>query len=123
MALRFSRLTRTAVRGLEAGQSVQEHAITARKLANGDVRYSINVMADGQRIHRVIGCQSDGVTREQAERAIETIRTKAREGRLDLPKGRKVHRTFAEAAVEYLLRLEESGGKTSNPKGRTSAAI
>ncbi len=88
----------------------------ARKLANGDVRYSVNVMSDGQRIHRVVGCQSEGVTREQAERAIETIRTKAREGRLNLPKGRKVHRTFAEAAAEYLNRLEESGGKNLKPK-------
>jgi len=34
---------------------------------------------------------------EQAERAIEAMRTKAREGRLDLPTGRKVHRSFADA--------------------------
>lgn len=116
MALRFQRLTRPAIRALEPGSRLQEHAITAEKLRNGDVRYSVNLMADGQRVHRVIGRESEGVTREQAERAIETIRTKAREGRLDLPKGRKIHRTFAEAAEEYLTRIEESGGKNLKPK-------
>lgn len=35
---------------------------------------------------------------------------------MDLPKGRKVHRTFAEAARDYLTRLEESGGKNLKPK-------
>lgn len=116
MALKFARLTRPAIRAMQSGDRLQEHAITADKLANGDVRYSVNLMADGQRVHRVIGRESEGVTREQAERAIESIRTKAREGRLDLPKGRKIHRTFAEAADEYLTRLEESGGKNLKPK-------
>ena len=116
MALRFQRLTRPAVRAMQPGERLHEHAITAEKLASGDVRYSVNLMVDGQRVHRVVGRESEGVTREQAERAIESIRTKAREGRLDLPKGRKVHRTFAEAADEYLTRLEESGGKNLKPK-------
>tara|TARA_R110000772_G_scaffold18400_6_gene51412 strand:+ start:19171 stop:20322 length:1152 start_codon:yes stop_codon:yes gene_type:complete len=79
-------------------------------MKDGDIRYSVNIMVDGQRIHRVIGKQSDGVTREQAERAIEKFRTNAREGRLDLPTGRKVHRSFKAAAVEYLSRLEEIVG-------------
>ncbi|MEO6151857.1 MAG: site-specific integrase [Croceibacterium sp.] len=75
-------------------------------------------MVDGQRIHRVIGRESEGVTREQAERAIESMRTKAREGRLDLPTGRKVHRSFADAATEYLTRLEQVGGKGIKIKRR-----
>jgi integrase len=116
MALKFNRLTRPAIRAMQSGERLQEHAITAEKLASGDVRYSVNLMADGQRVHRVIGRESEGVTREQAERAIESIRTKAREGRLDLPKGRKVHRTFSEAAEEYLGRLEQTGGKNLKPK-------
>jgi len=116
MALRFQRLTRPAIRAMQPGDRINEHGIIAEKQANGDVRYSIGVMVDGQRIHRVVGRESEGVTREQAERAIETIRTKAREGRLDLPKGRKVHRTFAEAGEEYLARVEESGGKNLKPK-------
>ena len=116
MSLKFSRLTRSGVRALSAGASIREHGIIADKMADGDVRYSVNVMVNRQRIHRVIGCQSEGVTREQAERAIESFRTRAREDRLDLPQGRKAHRTFAEAAKEYIARLEQSGGKNLKPK-------
>lgn len=106
MSLRFARLTRPAVRALEPGQSISEHGITAERLRSGDVRYAVGVMVDGQRIHRVVGRESEGVTREQAERTIESLRTKAREGRLDLPTGRKVHRGFADAAEDYLARIE-----------------
>lgn len=108
MALKFTRLTRPAIRTLDKGQRIHEHGITAERLASGDVRYSVNVMIDRQRVHRVIGRESEGVTREQAERAIETLRTRAREDRLDLPTGRKTHRLFSEAATEYLQRLEET---------------
>lgn len=118
MALRFQRLTRPNVRKLAARQllkddgtvanRVDEHGITAERLANGDIRFSVNVMIDKQRVHRVIGRESEGVTREQAERAIETLRTRAREDRLDLPAGRKTHRLFAEAATEYLERLKST---------------
>ena len=116
MALKFQRLTRPAIRAMQPGDRIHEHGITAEKARDGDVRYSVNVMVDGQRIHRIVGRESEGVTREQAERYIEKVRTEAREGRLDLAKGRKLHRTFAEAASEYLTRLEESGGKNLKPK-------
>lgn len=118
MALRFARLTRPAIRALAPGEKLAEHGITAERQGNGDVRYTVNIMVDGQRIHRVVGRESEGVTREQAERAIETFRTKAREGRLDLPTGRKNHRSFAEAAAEYLQRLEDTGGKNMRDKRR-----
>lgn len=118
MGLKFSHLTRPAIRTLAIGDRIHEHGIIAERLKNGDMRYTINVMVDGQRVHRVIGRESEGVTREQAERAIEGFRTKAREGRLDLPKGRKIHRTFAEAATEYLKRMEETGGKDLKNKRR-----
>lgn len=116
MALRFARLTRPAIRALAIGEKLSEHGIVAERQRNGDVRYTVNIMVDGQRIHRVIGRESEGVTREQAERSIETFRTKAREGRLDLPTGRKAHMTFAEAADEYEKRLEDSDGKNLKPK-------
>lgn len=120
MALKFARLTRPAIRALEAGHRISEHGITAERQRNGDVRYSVNIMVDGQRIHRVVGRESEGVTREQAERAIESMRTKAREGRLDLPTGRKVHRSFADAATEYLTRIEHhpKHGRNYGPKKR-----
>lgn len=118
MALKFARLTRPAIRALAIGGRLAEHGITAERQRNGDVRYTINVMVDGQRIHRVVGRESEGVTREQAERAIESLRTKAREGRLDLPTGRKLFRTVSEAAVEYLQRLEDTDGKNIPIKRR-----
>ena len=108
MALRFQRLTRPAIRSLGVGQRINEHGIVVERVGNGDVRYSVNIMVDRQRIHRVVGMESEGVTREQAERAVEAFRTKAREGRLDLPKGRKSHRLFRESAAEYLKQLEDT---------------
>lgn len=106
MALKFGKLTRPAIRSLSVGSKIAEHGIVAERLASGDVRYSVNIMVDRQRIHRVVGRESEGVTREQAERTIESLRTKSREGRLDLPAGRKVHRTFAEVGEDYLARIE-----------------
>lgn len=108
MALKFQQLTRTAIKDLKTGQRIIEHGITAERTKTGDIRYSVNVMVDGQRIHRVIGKESEGVTREQAERAIEIFKTKAREERLDLPSARKTHKLFREAASEYLDRLTQT---------------
>lgn len=110
MALKFTRLNRDSVRKLEIGHRISEHGIIAERTKTGDIRYSVNVMIDGQRVHRVIGKESEGVTREQAERAIEAFRTKAREERLDLPTKRKQHRTFKEAAKEYLANIEATTG-------------
>lgn len=118
MAIRFAKLTRDAVRALGPGEKIHEHGIVALKEGDGDVRFSVNLMVDGQRIHRVVGRESDGVTRNQAEQLIERLRTDARAERLDLPRGRKLHRTFAEAAEEYLKRMEESGGKDLANKAR-----
>ncbi len=55
MAIKFTHLTRPAIRKLQAGARITEHGITAEGLPDGDVRYSINIMVDRQRIHRVIG--------------------------------------------------------------------
>ena len=81
------------------------------RLANGDGVFTVNIMVDGQRIHRVIGRESDGTTRTQAEVFIEKSRLAAREGRLNLPQGRKIALGFREAANQYLQRLVEEGGK------------
>ena len=113
MPLKFSRMTRPNVRALAIGKKIIEHGITAERLKDGDVRYSINLMVDGERVHRVIGRGSDGVTRSQAEELVEKVRTEAREGRLSLPKGRKTYLTFETAADDYLKKLEETDGRTS----------
>src|SRR5437868_1640883 len=118
MSLRFSRLDRTSMRRLLAGQVINEHGITVERLGNGDLRFSVNLMVDGRRIHRVIGRESDGVTRTQAEEFIERARSKARDDRLDLPKGRKLALSFGEAADRYILNLEEANGKNLTSKRR-----
>lgn len=116
MTIRFYKLTRPAIKALPSGQSLSEHGIIVKRLANGDIAYSVNVSVDNQRIHRTIGRASEGVTRQQAEDAIEAFRTRAREGRLDLPKGRKSHPAFSELAAAYLRRLDENGGRNMRAK-------
>ncbi len=111
MPLKFSRLTRPNIRKVEPDEQLTEHGITFERLPNRAGRYTVNIMVDGQRIHRVIGKESDGVTRQQAEDFIEKVRTDARAGRLNLPKGRKVVLGFRQAAEKYLAMLTQEGGK------------
>jgi integrase len=118
MARDFNKLSRPSIRKLLPGNKITEHGITFERVANGDGVFSINVMADGHRIHRVIGRESEGVTRTQAEEFIEKVRSEAREGRLSLPRGRKTHFSFAEAAEKYVNRLEEMNGKNLVAKRR-----
>ena len=118
MSLRFSRLDRPAIRHLAPGEKIREHGITAERLADGDIRYTVGVMVDGRRIHRVIGRESEGVTRTQAEQFIAATQTDARTGRLSLPKGRKLALNFASAADDYIRRLEQANGKNLGIKRR-----
>ena len=118
MAAMFQRLTRPMMRRLAPGGSITEHGITFERLTNGDGVFTVNIMVDGQRIHRVIGRESDGTTRTQAEEFIEKVRRDAREGRLHLPKGRKIALGFREAARHYLDKLVEEGGKDLVAKRR-----
>src|SRR3989338_360283 len=111
MARQFTKLTRIGLRKLKAGDSLTEDGVTFERLANGDGVYSVNIMVDGERIHRVIGKESEGTTRTQAEEFIEKVRIDARHGRLNLPKRRKTHLRFEDAATKYLERLEQEGGK------------
>lgn len=111
MAIKFSKITRVNQRALNKGAKIEEHGIIFERLANGDGRYRINIMVDGERIHRVIGKESEGVTRLQVEEVIAKFRTDARQGRLNLPERRKSQLSFSEGAKKYLQKLEEEGGK------------
>jgi integrase len=111
MPLRFTRLTRPEIRKLEPGQRITEHGTTAERLSDGDVKFSINIMVDGERVHRVVGRESDGCTRTQAEEFINKVRSEAREGRLQLPRGRKTQLTFAKASELYLDGEREVGAR------------
>lgn len=116
MAKSFIKLDRRELRKLKPGQKVMEHGIIFQRLDSGDGLYSVNIMVDGQRIHRVVGRESEGVTRTQVEEFIEKARTDARHDRLALPKGRKLVLSFADAALKYVKRLRESDGKNIDTK-------
>ena len=81
MALKFSNLTRPAIRSMKAGEKITEHGITAERQKDGDVRYSVNIMVDGQRIHRVIGRESERPTLISIEQVAKVFRRRV--GRLD----------------------------------------
>lgn len=117
MSKTYNKLTRTALRTLNPGQSIIEHGIRFLRLPNGDGVYEFNIMVDGQRIHRVVGRESEGTTRTQAEDFIAKVKTDARHDRLALPKGRKVAMTFKDAAAKYIVRLTEAGAKDVKKKG------
>lgn len=116
MAIKFRKLTKGPINHLKPGQKLLEHGIEFQRLSNGDGCYTVNIMVDGIRIHRAIGNESAGVTRGDAERFIEIARTDARTGRLNLPKGKKTHMSFEEAAEQYQKRLKEMGGKDLKSK-------
>lgn len=111
MALKFQKITRTNIRKVQSGEKLHEHGISFERLTSGDGRYTVNIMVDGIRVHRVIGKESEGVTRKQAEDFIEQARTEARKGRLNLPEGRKVTLGFRTASGNYLKKLKQEGGK------------
>jgi integrase len=118
MALRYSLLDRHSLRRLKLHEKVSEHGIAAERLSDGDLRYSVNIMVDGRRIHRVIGKESDGVTRTQCEEFIESAKTEARAARLSLPKGRKLALSFGHAADTYVKLLDDGAGKNIAMKRR-----
>ncbi len=118
MAKAFQKLTRPEMRKAAPGKPIMEHGISFERLCNGDGVFKVNVMVDGQRIHRVIGRESDGTTRTQAEDFIEQVRQDAKHERLALPKGRKVALRFRHAAEKYLSRLGEEEGKDLAMKRR-----
>jgi integrase len=113
---KFERLTPQEMRQLKAGESIFEQGIMYSKLSNGDGSFAINIMVDGERIRRVLGKESEGVTRQKAEQFIESARTQARERRFNLPKGRKLAMGFQELAEKYLERMLELGGEDAKKK-------
>ena len=116
MTRTFDKINRAGTRTLRSGERLSEQGITYERLSNGDGLFSVNIMVDGKRIHRSLGRESEGVTRTTAEQFISKVRNDAREGRLHLPKRRKVPLTLAGAAPLYLDRLLEEGGKEIDRK-------
>ena len=59
MAKAFTVLTRSAMRKLKPGDTINENGIIFKRLSKNDGVFKVNVMIDGQRIHRLIGQESD----------------------------------------------------------------
>ena len=118
MSQRFSKLTRRAMRALSPGHTISELGIVFHRPPSGDGVFSVNIMVDRRRIHRVIGRESDGITRQQAEDFVSSARTDAMRERLDLPERRKTPLGFREAAHRYVVRLEEEAGRNIKAKKR-----
>ncbi len=116
MPIKFTKLTRINIRNLKPGEKLNEHGIKFQRLDNGDGRYTVNIMVDAQRIHRVIGKESDGTTRTQVEEFIEKAKQDAKTGRLNLPKGRKIVFSFKEAVEKYLEKQLAEGAKNLKSK-------
>lgn len=111
MSVKYSKLSQANIRSLKPGNSIMEHGIIATRLPNGDIGWRVNIMVDGARYKRSVGKESERVTRTQAEQLIEKFRTEAREGRLNLPKGRKTAIGFEEGADDYITGLTAEGGR------------
>jgi integrase len=116
MTIKFKILTRANQRALKIGERLVERGIEFDRLANGDGRYRVNIMIDGQRIHRLAGKESEGMTRLQVEALIAKLRIEAREKTLHLPKPRKTILHFQEAAQEYLEKQIATQGKNLKSK-------
>lgn len=110
----FTKLTRPGVRGLKTGQSISEHGITFTRLTNGDGRWSVNVMINRVRHHQVVGTESEGFTRTQAEELIARLKAGKRERAHGVRKAKAV--TFRDAGKLYLAHLEATGGKEIDKK-------
>src|SRR5205809_7414600 len=118
MVRRFLRLTHQLIRRLSPGDRIVEHGIEYQCLPNGDGIFRINVMLDGQRIHRTLGRTSDGLTPQRAWEWLAELRVNAATDRLSLSKGRKTRMNFREAASRYLDELAQSNGKDLIEKRR-----
>lgn len=116
----YKLMTSRLMDSLRPGGKIAENGITYERLANGDGCFSVNIMVDGQRIHRVVGLESTGTNKTQVEEYMSKIRTDAKHDRLDLPTGRKLSKMFASAALDYLNKLEEGGTGGKDIKMRQS---
>lgn len=113
-----AKLARSELRKLKPGQRVSEGGVEYERL-DGDGRWLINVMVNRQRIHRVVGLESQGYTRTQAEELIQQLKASKNERAHGVvaPKNRKMF-SIATAVQDYLDYLREHGGKDLDNKKR-----
>ncbi|HFT6991928.1 TPA: tyrosine-type recombinase/integrase [Stenotrophomonas maltophilia] len=115
----FAKLTRAGMRRLAAGQSLSEHGITYTRTATGDGRWSVNVMVARRRHHQVVGLESEGYTRTQAEELVATLKAAKRSAGHGVQGNRaNASQSVAQAADDYLAYLRLHDGKDIDTKER-----
>jgi integrase len=112
----MKRLDRDAIRNLKPGETVFGSGIEAACQPDGDIRYCTATRLDGEKLHRVLGFASDGMTPARAEAALAKMKVDIRAGRLQLPKGRTTQLSFREIAAKYIAELEATGGRNVGKK-------
>ncbi|WJI14955.1 site-specific integrase [Pseudoxanthomonas winnipegensis] len=114
----FAKLTRGGMRGLQPGQSLSEHGITYTRLAGGDGRWTVNVMVNRRRHHQVVGLESEGYTRTQAEDVVATLKAAKRADAHGVTGSRRpASMTVRQAADDYLAYLRVHSGRDITAKG------
>ena len=116
MSRKYEILTRENMRKLQSGKYLIENCIVYKKINNFDGMFSLSVRVDGLRIRRTVGKDSEGVTIKLVEQVMEKFKTEAREDRLNLPKGRKLHLRLDEASEKYLTNIDLEGGNNIDKK-------
>lgn len=115
----YVKLTRSAQRALKPGQSISEHGITYTRTANGDGRWSVNVMVARRRHHQVVGLESEGYTRTQAEDVVAALKAAKRSASHGVQGSKgNASQTVAQAADDYLDYLRRHDGKDIDTKER-----
>lgn len=111
----FQKLTRDKLRRLKPGQVVSEHGVEYERL-DGDGRWWINVMVSRRRYHQVVGLESQGFTRTQAEELIQQLKARKHEKRHGAASRKAANITLDAAFTAYLTFLRETGGKDVEKK-------
>ncbi|MEI8378004.1 MAG: site-specific integrase [bacterium] len=116
MSLKYTKLTLDKMKKLNPSEYIIEHGIVFTRLKNGDGRYEVHFRANGQRIHRVVGRESEGFTRSEVEKYISKLKNDACMNRFNMPKGRKLALNFKQAANLYLEKSRQESGKNVERK-------
>lgn len=114
-----TKLSRDRLRKLKVGATAHESGIAFTRLAGGDGRWSVNVMVARVRHHVVVGLESEGYTKTQAEELVARLKAggREREHGVASPKARG-RLTIAREVDDYLEFLREHNGRDVDAKAR-----
>ena len=96
-----NKFARSDLRRLSPGQTRSERGIVYERL-DGDGRWWVNIMVNGRRYHHVVGLESQGFTKTQAQDVIDGIRAQKHSRKHGVQASRRSAVTIASATQEYL---------------------